>query len=202
MVDATATLFVGNSAQIDINSMACHWDEEFKRKFVSWLRIFSFVSHIFIMSVGCYGFYLGYDTKHNLDIANACVAGVHARDFDIVMIMISLYMIILAFIACLAECRAAWVGKKFGFLASRGGRGFFMLFIGSLAVAEGVNFWYTQHLTFASGVVYMLVGFLNIASYACVSSGDQGSKGVLKRGPTGNANFHGEAEGVAMQARA
>ena len=172
-------------------------DETSKRSFVKWLRIFSFASHIFVMTVGCYGFYLGYDTKHNTDIAAACVRGEHAKDFDIVMIMISLYMVILAFLAMLAECRAAWVGKKFGFLASRGGRGFYMLFIGSLAVAEGVNFWYTQHLTFACGVVYMLVGFLNIASYGCVSSGDQGDAGVIKR-PQGNANFRGEAEGLAM----
>ena len=113
--------------------------------------------------------------------------------------MISLYMVILAFLAMLAECRASWVGRKFGFLASRGGRGIYMLFIGSLAVAEGVNFWYTQHLTFASGIVYMVLGVLNIASYMCVSSGDQGDAGVLKR-PKGNPNFGGEAEGLAMNA--
>ena len=52
-----------------------------------------------------------------------------------------------------------------------------------LAVAEGVNFWYTQHLTFACGIVYMLIGFLNIASYACVSSGDQGDA-VVSLEPT------------------
>jgi hypothetical protein len=88
-------------------------------------KMLSILSSVFTSSVGCYGFYLGWHTFNQDD------------EIDLVLSLVSFYMLVFGLMILLAECKAVGVFDKFGFLASRLGRGIFSIFIGSLATVEG-----------------------------------------------------------------
>jgi hypothetical protein len=168
-----------------------------KRKYVVWaLEIAVFLCWIFIMSAGCFGFYLGFNTKYekqshdqvcgltgkvenstcglnqvgqdfHKQVCSLCNEG----SFDFLLILTSFYMAVFGFFGLFASCGTPFIMNRFGFLKNRCGRGFFLFFIGSLAVAQGLNFTYTEYLTLAAGIAAMSLGFCQMISYSCVSSG-------------------------------
>jgi hypothetical protein len=87
------------------------------------------------------------------------------------LVLTSFYMAIFGFFGMLASCGAPVVKNRFGFLRNRCGRGFFLFFIGTLAVGQGLNFTYTENLTLAAGITSVILGFAQMISYSCVSSG-------------------------------
>lgn len=168
-----------------------------REQFVDIMKVFMIISWCATASIGCYGFYLGWDTKsrpqNDFDICaapkdkngtiesctpikddrticNYC----HERGFDPVMVLISFYMVIFGVVGLAAECKMSSTFKRFGFLTSRLGRGLFLMFIGTLACAEGYTFFYTQKLTVVCGAVDIFVGFCCFSSYLCVKSGNAG----------------------------
>jgi hypothetical protein len=96
-------------------------------RLVAICKTLSIISSVFTASVGCYGFYLGWHTFNQDD------------EIDLVLSLVSFYMLVFGLMILLAECKAAGVFAKFGFLASRLGRGLFAIFIGSLATVEGAQ---------------------------------------------------------------
>ena len=135
-----------------------------KMKILNIIRFLCGVGCIGLSSVGCYGFYLGFDTTPG-------ASGGYSNDkFDGTMILISFYMVMFGLIGLLAECRMTRTFSKFGFLASRFGRGVFYIFIGSFAVVQGEAFCVQEHgqcLTFATGIFVVTNGILYILTYFC-----------------------------------
>eukprot|EP00928_Gymnodinium_smaydae_P099508 TRINITY_DN9517_c0_g1_i2.p1 TRINITY_DN9517_c0_g1~~TRINITY_DN9517_c0_g1_i2.p1 ORF type:complete len:206 (-),score=9.49 TRINITY_DN9517_c0_g1_i2:9-626(-) len=163
-------------------------------KTVDWI---AFACWALTSSAGCYGFYLGFDTREtggplvcqregdgcaalggHKAVCDAC----HRSQFDFVQVLISFYMVVFGLMGLLFACGAPVVRDEFAFLRSRFGRGFFMFFIGTLAVAQGVNFTYVQSLTLAVGCVDTAVGAFLMLSYSCVSSGQLYAKQAGKGG--------------------
>jgi hypothetical protein len=108
-------------------------------------------------------------------ICQAC----HAQKFDFVLILTSFYQVVLGLVGLLVSCGSQVVLDRFGFLRNRFGRGFFLFFIGTLGVAQGLDALYTMVLTLVVGSINTAIGFLVMCSYACVKSGD-----VYTRPPT------------------
>jgi len=161
-----------------------------RKRTVQGLECGVIICWILTASSGCFGFYLGFDTKisaasdkpltcqptgnltcgppgSNDDICNAC----HRTRFDPVLILISFYQVLLGFVGLLVSCGSQWALDRFGFLRNRFGRGFFLFFIGTLSIAQGLNFTYTMILTLVVGSIDTVVGFLLMISYVCVSTG-------------------------------
>merc|ERR1719183_950136 len=61
--------------------------------------------------------------------------------------------------------------SRFAFLRNRFGRGFFLFFIGTLGIAQGLNFIYTEFLTLVVGGIDTALGLTLMFSYVCVSTG-------------------------------
>jgi len=91
--------------------------------------------------------------------------------FDPLLILISFYQVLLGLVGLLVSCGAQFVLARFGFLRNRFGRGFFLFFIGTLGIAEGLNSTYTMLLMLVVGCIDTAVGFFLMFSYVCVSSG-------------------------------
>merc|ERR1711971_843819 len=120
-------------------------------------------------SSGCYGFYLGFDTKADSTGPLLCkrdgdqCAAIGGHDsicnecnrsrFDPVMVLISFWQVILGLVGLLVSCGSRLMLERFGFLRNRFGRGFFLFFIGSLGIAQGLNFTHTQVLTLVVGSI-------------------------------------------------
>jgi len=158
-----------------------------RRQTVQYLECGVIICWILTTSSGCFGFYLGFDTKVNSaapmvcqrlgdscefkgsheDMCNAC----HRTDFDPILILISFYQVMLGLVGLLVSCGSAVVASRFGFLRNRFGRGFLLFFIGTLSIAQGLNFTYTMILTLVVGCIDTAVGFFMMISYVCVSSG-------------------------------
>lgn len=102
-------------------------------------------------------------TGHHRAICDAC----HRSSVDIVMILVSVYMILFGFIGMAGSC-GYYLKDNFGFLKSQFGRGFFIFFIGTLAVAQGVNFEYSEKYTMTIGIIDTLLGFVIMVSYFCL----------------------------------
>ena len=168
-----------------------------REQYVDVMKALMIIAWIATASIGCYGFYLGWDTKSRpADDFKICSANrnkngtidscspvsddrticdyCHEAGFDPVMILISFYMVVFGVIGLASECKISATFKRFGFLTSRLGRGLFMMFIGTLACAEGYTFFYTQKLTVVCGAIDVFVGFCCFASYLCVKSGEAG----------------------------
>mmetsp|Transcript_38964 Transcript_38964/g.70334 ORF Transcript_38964/g.70334 Transcript_38964/m.70334 type:complete len:210 (+) Transcript_38964:56-685(+) len=158
------------------------------------LRWTEVVCWILTASTGCYGFYLGFDTRDagedlvcqregdgcgiiagHAALCNAC----HRSRFDFIMILISFWMVIFGLVGLLAAFGAPFIRGECGFLRSRMGRGFFMFFIGTLGFAQGIDFTYIESLTLAVGCTDMAQGILLMLSYFCVGKGHQ-SQSVTK----------------------
>jgi len=160
-----------------------------RRKGVQYLECGVIVCWCLTASSGCFGFYLGFDTKigdsepltckktgvndtcslnsgHD-DICNAC----HRMHFDPLLILISFYQVVLGGVGLLVSCGSKYVLERFGFLRNRFGRGFLLFFIGTLAIAQGLNFTFTSILTLVVGSIDTGVGFSLMVSYVCVGSG-------------------------------
>ena len=154
---------------------------DWKDKTVEVITWLGRIATIFSASIGCYGFWLGWHTYN------------YQQQIDLVMVLISFWMIIFGIIGVMAECKAdMW--RQLGFLASRFGRGCFYLFVGSLSLVEGmqiscIGFYDTKACTtveteqtkidreklhFTSGIVSIIVAFLLFGSYALVKSGSAG----------------------------
>lgn len=158
-----------------------------RKKTVKILEIGVILCWVLTTSSGCFGFYLGFDTKDGDSkelvckrdgdqcaavgsheaVCNAC----HRTRFDFVLVVISFYQVLLGLIGLLVSCGSQVVMDRFGFLRNRFGRGFFLFFIGTLGIAQGLNFMYTEYLTLVVGCIDALVGFSLMFSYVCVSSG-------------------------------
>lgn len=175
------------------------------------------IAHVnrFFRSIGCYGFYLGFDTKEETSAKDGvcgfnadkqtCVLladrgklcrACHESGFDVMMILISFYMAFFGVVGMGTSCGfgTSLQGGRFGFMRNRMGRGFFLFFMGTLAVAQGANFLYTQSLTLGTlrvkldtrkhmldlsylhclgvGIVDCVVGFAMMFSYCFVKSGE------------------------------
>ena len=84
--------------------------EDWKDALVKGIKALGVFSTIFSASIGCYGFWLGWHTFN------------YQQQVDLVMVLISFWMLIFGVIGVMAECKAdMW--KQMGFLASRFGRG-------------------------------------------------------------------------------
>ena len=139
-------------------------------KTLLFIRVLAALSCVALASIGSYGFYLGFNTRPG-------DTRVPKQRFDSVMILISFYMVLFGILGLLAEMKMASAFGKFGFLASRFGRGSLYVFIGSFAVVEGHTFCFDdkgQCLTFSSGVVACTAGALYILSYCLVGTGKAG----------------------------
>ena len=84
--------------------------------------------------------------------------------FDPFKIIMALYIIIFAFWALMAEFNCKWIFKSFNFLQSRYGRGFFYLFMGTLAASFGTG----EIFQFIAGILLMCNGVFQVI-VACTS---------------------------------
>ena len=122
----------------------------------------SIITGAMAASVGCYGFYfsLGFGQKDG--------------KFNPSMLMISLYMVLFGLLGFAAECKIrSGPLRKFQILASRGGRGCAAIFIGSIAMSVGWQFAdESDHVYWicVAGMYDVVVGFLLLLSYTCVST--------------------------------
>lgn len=81
-----------------------------------------------------------------------------------------------------AECGMRTTFRKFGFLASRGGRGCAAVFIGSIAMSIGWQFANDQEHVYwivIAGMYDVAIGALLLLTYTCVSTGK--TKGVKNK---------------------
>jgi len=178
-----------------------------RRKTVQILECTVILCWVLTASSGCFGFYLGFDTKAGADkgdlfscksqharnvnstkcdltapfvdctscgdkmhdtVCDAC----HKASFDPVLIVISFWEVLLGLVGLLVHCGSTLILDRFGFLRNRFGRGFFLFFIGTLAVAQGLNFTFTTYLPLVVGCIDTVVGICVMFSYVCVKSGD------------------------------
>lgn len=175
---------------------------------IKFLRFAMIVAWGATATSGSYGFYFGTNTKisNSKNGGQGCppklfateLATLKAADnaqwevcenlledsshgnFQITIVCISFYMIMFGIIGIMAECKAAQIFEKFSFLASRMGRGIFMIFIGSFATCMGNQIW--KQLTpppgdykiFAVGITDIVIGAFSCLSYLCVKSGAAG----------------------------
>lgn len=124
--------------------------------------VWSLLVGILTASVGCYGFYFSMGF------------GQDEGKFNAAMLMISIYMVLFGVIGAAAEMKISSTFDKFGFLASRGGRGLANFFIGSIAATIGYQFSSSHDHVYwitIAGVYDMIVGFFLILTYTCVSTG-------------------------------
>lgn len=150
------------------------------------LSMANFAAWLFTASVGCYGFYVGWNTdSHDFGdkvcgfSRDECVvvashktlcAACHQTTTDYTMILISFYQVLFGMLGILAECRSILALRQFRFTSSRFGRGVLSLLVGTVAISEGLAFSYAESWTFASGVLSTLVGVFSILSYCFVPS--------------------------------
>ena len=174
---------------------------------IKFLRFAMIVAWGATATSGSYGFYFGTNTKlsHSKNGGKGCdpkwfpkaAWDAMAKDgdkatcetimeqsqhgnFQITIVCISFYMVMFGIIGIMAECKAAQVFDKFAFLASRMGRGIFMIFIGSFATCMGNQIW--KQLTpppgdfkiFAVGIVDLVIGAFSCSTYLCIKSGQAG----------------------------
>lgn len=158
-----------------------------RRKAVQLIECSVVVCWILTASSGCFGFYLGFDTKDSgvgpmlckRDGDQCAVSGghqavcneCHRSRFDPVMVLVSFYQVVLGLVGLLVSCGSKVVIDRFGFLRNRFGRGFFLFFIGTFGIANGLNFTFTTPLTLIVGIIDTTVGAFLMLSYVCVSSG-------------------------------
>lgn len=95
----------------------------------------------------------------------------HEEKFCATMMLVSLYQIIFGLIGMVSDC--GFRSKLFGFTRSKIGRSLLMIFIGSFATALG-NEYRAQKLTFASGIVSLSLGFVELCYYTCIGSDIEG----------------------------
>jgi hypothetical protein len=152
------------------------------------------------LSAGVYGCWLGYNTRaadHGTDASvcqlvtrdetallgearckltsdhGAVCAACHRAKTDAMLILISFYMTLFGLLGAVSSSGVCDVSGSFGFLRSRIGRGVLLVFVGSLAIAQGTNFLYTENFTLVVGCIDTFFGLLVLLSYCLVPSGVQ-----------------------------
>ena len=106
----------------------------FGQRFVSCTKGLCILADVLLISIGCYGFYLGF---HTFNVQ---------QELDLVLVLISLYMVLFGLIGLGGELRARVLYDKFGFLGSRLGRACFYIVIGSLATVQGYQTAFCEEL--------------------------------------------------------
>jgi hypothetical protein len=153
------------------------------------------------LGAGVYGCWLGFNTRaadHGTDASvcqlvtlvgepaplgearckltsdhGAVCAACHRAKTDAMLILISFYMAFFGLLGAAGSSGICDVSGSFGFMRSRIGRGVLLVFVGSLAIAQGTNFLYTENFTLVVGCIDTFFGLLVVLSYCLVPSGVQ-----------------------------
>jgi hypothetical protein len=170
------------------------------RSLVRGLEYVAVLCWLATLSAGVYGCWLGYNTRaadHGKDASvcqlvtlgepapldearckltsdhGAVCAACHRAKTDAMLILISFYMAFFGLLGAAGSSGICDVSGSFGFMRSRIGRGVLLIFVGSLAIAQGTNFLYTENFTLVVGCIDTFFGLLVLLSYCLVPSGVQ-----------------------------